>query len=255
MNRLSSDEHPLERVEARAVRLREAVGARVRVEDVGLEEHLVAVGVLGEPFEPVDVLQLRVDDRIEELEPVLLRVVEVLDPLGREQAADDVRAPRRLGPADRDRPVRVDAVSQRREARGVARLADHRVAEDLGVADLGQAVGREAAGRRVVHGAEAAGVRAERLQPRLVEQDADLGDRRLAPPGRVRRGDRGRILQRADVLRELEELDPVVAVRLQELERLQEAARKRHGRAEVGRIGRVVRAAEEAHRRSRVRPR
>jgi hypothetical protein len=79
-------------------------------------------------------------------------------------------------------------------------------------------------------------VRPERVEAGAVEIRPDLGGGRLAT-------------KLVHVLRRLEELEAIDVNRSQVLEHLREAARKRHQRAEIGWILRIVRAAQVAHRR------
>ena len=160
--------------------IREARAAGERVHRVGLEVHELAVRVVGEPVDPVHAVELGVRRVVEEAEPVLLRVEEVLDPGGAERRADHVRL---LG-------VALPGVERaQRRVRRIAGRADHLVAEDAGQVDLRLPVG--GSGDRVGHRRQPAGVGAGCLEAGVVEGGAELR-RRDAPGSRRSRTRRTR---------------------------------------------------------------
>ena len=193
-------------VEQAAVdRIDEARAPRERVHHVGLEEHEARVGVVREPVDPVHARELGMRRVVEEPEPVLLGVEEVLQPRRAQRRADRVRL---LGVA-----LPGGERAERRVGR-VAGRADDPMPERVGDLDLVVPV------RRVDHLLQAALVAAGRDEARGVE--------------------RGRICCGGDravgALVEREELEAPEADARQVLEDRREAARERRQRAEVGRV-------------------
>jgi hypothetical protein len=185
------------------------------VHRVRLEGHQPAVGVVGEPVDPVHPAQLGVRRVVEEAEPVLLGMEEVLDALLAQGGADRVGL---LG-------VALPVGEQAGRGRGrVAGRADHPVAVEMGAVDLRLPVGG------VDHLLQPAGVRAGGDHAGTVERRLDLlvGDRAVG------------------ALVEAEELEPAVADRGEVAEDRREPAGQRLERADVGRIVGEARAAEVA---------